>query len=133
MARAKASDTASHSAHVDARRGPMARNTPISVYMIATSLRFDPVLQLSDSEETRRFDCDDAGLGDCADMPSGETLSFSMSYPDGVAETITGTRFDAGAMLFPDFLDVQELMLQSRSNSTHGTYALMFIGELPAP
>ncbi|MAU12251.1 MAG: hypothetical protein CL607_20685 [Anaerolineaceae bacterium] len=115
------------------RRGPMARNTPISVYMIATSLRFDPVLQLSDSEETRRFDCDDAGLGDCADMPSGETLSFSMSYPDGVAETITGTRFDAGAMLFPDFLDVQELMLQSRSNSTHGTYALMFIGELPAP
>lgn len=115
------------------RRGPMARNTPISVYMIATSLRFDPLLSLSDVDETLYASCDDAGLGDCADMPSGETLSFSMSYPDGVAETMTGTRFDAGVMLFPDFLDVQELILQSRSNSTHGTYALMFVGELPAP
>lgn len=118
---------------IPVRRGPMARNTPLSAYMLAVSMRFDPFVTLSNADETLSVECDDAGMGNCENMPSAEDISFVMTYPDDVTVTFAGHRFDAGVQLFPDYLDTQDLILQSRNGSTHGTYALMFIGELPAP
>lgn len=112
------------------RRGPLARNAPTSIYMVATSLRFDPYLTLLNEADTVFDQCDDAGRGDCDDMPSIEDKSLTLSLGEETA-AIVGQRFDAGIMLEPDRLEVQQLRLESRSHSTRGSYAILIMGELP--
>lgn len=117
---------------IDIRRGPLARNTPTSLYMIATSLRFDPYLTLFDDVDFIYATCDDAGVGDCADMPAITDKSVTLALGEEQTD-ISGNRFDAGVMLEPDRLELQQLRIESRSNSTSGSYAILIIGKLPAP
>jgi hypothetical protein len=45
--------------------------------------------------------------------------------------TLTGDRSDAGLLINPGNPDPVVVQLSSREGKTHGTYALVFIGQLP--
>ncbi len=112
---------------VEVRIGPLAaKNTSLTVYMIAAqNSRLDPFLTRSDTDQT----CDDAGRGDCGDVPSLAGMSITLHENSGT--TLRGDRSDAGLILTPGTPDTMGLVMTSRSGDTHGGYALLLLGTLP--
>ncbi|MEO8613088.1 MAG: hypothetical protein ABI690_34665 [Chloroflexota bacterium] len=112
---------------IEVRVGPLAaKTTAIQIYMVAAqNSRVDPFMLRPDTEET----CDDAGRKGCEAVPtfagSGATLH------EGTGTTILGDRSDAGMLVNPGNPDPIVVVLSSREGKTHGTYALIFIGQLP--
>ncbi|MBC7812255.1 MAG: hypothetical protein H7175_13955 [Burkholderiales bacterium] len=110
---------------LEVRLGPLARDTALLLYGVATGIsRLDPYLELSDAE----IACDDAGRRGCEDI-----LTFDgagVTHSTGV--TVIGDRFDAGLRLEPGTPDEIGVEIGSFNNSTYGDYALVLIGELPA-
>ncbi len=120
-------DSAADTDGMDVRMGPLAKLTPLTVYMVAgANSRLDPYM----SWISGNMDCDDAGRGDCKQVPAIAKAGVTLHEGDGM--TIMGDRSDAGLVLAPGTTDFMSLVLGSRSNDTYGTYSLFLIGELPA-
>ncbi len=114
---------------VEIRVGPLAaKTTSILAYMIAgQNSRLDPFMKLPDSGVT----CDDAGRGDCTNVPSFNRAGVTMHEDDGSTVSYIGDRSDAGLLINPGNPDPVEVQLSSRESDTHGPYALLLIGSLP--
>jgi hypothetical protein len=112
---------------VEVRVGPLAaKATAIQMYMVAAqNSRVDPFMLRADTEAT----CDDAGRKGCEAVASF-TGSGAVLH-EGTGTTITGDRSDAGLLIDPGNPDPVVVRLGSREGQTHGTYALVLIGELP--
>lgn len=100
---------------------PAAGGAPLLLYVIGDG-RLDP----SVIAEAGR--CDDAGRRGCAALPSidGSGVIFH-----NLGVRVVGDRFDAGARITG--AAPQQLQIVSFSGTTHGAYALLLIGALPAP
>lgn len=111
--------------------GPVARNTPLVVYMVAAGAsRLDPYISVSSGDPNfTPIICDDAGWQDCADVPSLAGASFQFN----TGTSLTGKRLDAGVRLTPGSTDPLYLQFGSRRGDTSGDYGLVFMGELPKP
>jgi len=113
---------------IEVRVGPLAaQTTAIHMYLVAAqNSRLDPFMLRLGTEET----CDDAGRKGCegvvAFTGAGATLN------EGTGTTLSGDRSDAGLLLAPGNPDPMGIELSSRDGRTHGGYALVLIGELPA-
>lgn len=108
------------------RHGPLAaRSGDLWIYMVATGAnnRLDPVMWSS----TGAF-CDDAGRRGCEDAPA--LTGAGVVAADGTP--LLGGRFDAGMRIPAGDREWHTLSLASFSGSTHGDYALILIGSLPA-
>jgi hypothetical protein len=112
---------------IEVRVGPLAaETTAIQMYMVAgENSRVDPFMTRPDTEET----CDDAGRKGCEAVATFNGSGFTLH--EGTGTTIIGDRSDAGLLINPGNPDPVVVTLNSRSGRTHGTYALVFIGELP--
>jgi len=111
---------------VAVRHGPLAaRSGDLWVYMVATGAnnRLDPVMWSSDGAY-----CDDAGRRGCEDAPA--LTGAGVVAADGTS--LLGGRFDAGLRIPAGDREWHTLSLASFSGSTHGDYALILIGSLPA-
>lgn len=111
------------------RRGPLATETTLDVYVIGYSdTRLDPTLTLYDPETDLSQLCDDIGRDDCTDL-----IDLSQAYflvgEDSTA--YRGDRFDAGLRIDSVENSQQTLSIRGRS-STSGNYLVVFVGELPA-
>ncbi len=114
--------TATNTDTFDVRIGPLAKLTPLMVYMVATAdSRLDPYMKWANGN----LECDDAGRGDCKAVPSFNKAGVTLH--DGPSTAIIGDRSDAGLMLTPGTTDIMTLELGSRANETYGDYAL-FLG-----
>lgn len=116
-------------------QGPKAAGSPLLVYMVSDkATRLDPALSTVDDDEgnSNSTICDDAGRRSCPDVASIDGFELLMTVGDADDVTITGSRFDAGA-LFPtgDAQRLHSLDLSSFSANTEGGYSLILIGELP--
>jgi hypothetical protein len=113
--------------NVEVRVGPLAaKTTAIQMYMVAAqNSRVDPFMTRPDSGET----CDDAGRKGCEAVPTFSGSGATLHEGDGT--TIIGDRSDAGLLINPGNPDPVAVQLGSREGKTHGTYALVFIGQLP--
>lgn len=110
------------------RLGPRARNSQVTVYMIADkNSRLDPFLTVFDEEGTEVAGCDDAGVGLCSDVPSARDLQ--VIAPEGNV-ILQGGRFDAGLILQLNGTEPIGLQLGSKGNETLGAYTLVIVGEL---
>lgn len=108
------------------RHGPLAaRSGDLWVYMVATgpNNRLDPVMWFSEGAY-----CDDAGRRGCEDAPA--LTGAGVVAADGTS--LLGSRFDAGLRIPAGDREWRTLSLASFSGSTHGDYALILIGSLPA-
>ncbi len=107
----------------EARLAPRAAsgNAPLLLYVIGDG-RLDPSI----IAESGR--CDDAGRRGCEHLPS-ITDSGAVFSNRGVR--VLGDRFDAGTRI--SNAEPQRLQLVSFGGTTHGAYALLLIGTLPAP
>jgi len=115
------------------RQGPLAVGTDLQVYMIGDTLsRLDPFMEQWRDLQTGEVlsSCDDANRRGCEGVLSFVDAGM-MIYPDEPVQ-VMGDRFDAGLRLRPLSTDPIFLNLMSRDNITHGDYALVIIGELPA-
>jgi hypothetical protein len=112
---------------LDVRIGPLAALTStLSVYMVTNpDSRLDPLLSWSDGG----LACDDAGRGDCANVPAFSGASFLLNEGDGL--NLKPDRSDAGLVLAPGSPDPMTLEMSSRSGDTYGGYTLILIGQLP--
>ena len=111
---------------VDIRMGPLAKLTPLSVYMVgAQNSRLDPFMSWTSQNQT----CDDAGRGACKTVPSIVGTEATLHESGGA--TFTADRSDAGLILAPGTSDIMSVDFSSRSNDTFGAYALFLMGELP--
>jgi hypothetical protein len=112
---------------IEVRIGPLAaKNTHLTVYMMAAqNSRLDPFLTSTDTGQS----CDDAGRGDCSDVPA--LTDTRIVLHEGSGTTLRGDRSDAGLILTPGTPDTIGLVLSSRSGDTHGGYALLLRGTLP--
>lgn len=118
--------TADDTDQIDIRMGPLAKLTPLTVYMVAMpNSRLDPYMAWLSANLV----CDDAGRAECKTVSS--FVQAGVSLHEGQPLTITGDRSDAGLTLAPGTTDIVSLQLSSRANDTFGTYALFFMGELP--
>ncbi len=99
---------------------PAQANAPLLFYAIALNNRLDPTV----TSDTSR--CDDAGRRGCEEVPSA--VNIGTIFNNGAA--VIGTRFDAGAKI-SDSLP-HDLQVISFEGTTHGTYAILLIGSLPA-
>ena len=120
-------DPANDTDAVEVRVGPLAaKTTAIQMYMVAAqNSRVDPFMTRADTEET----CDDAGRKGCEAVPTFSGSGATLHEGDGA--TLTGDRSDAGLLINPGNPDPVVVQLSSREGKTHGTYALVFIGQLP--
>ena len=115
---------------LELRLAPWAESTEVLVYMIAAEdTRIDSYLMMEYAEDAgdSLVVCDDAGRGDCADVPA--IVDAGVIFNDGTQ--VLGDRFDAGLRLAPGDTRRMQLTLSSRARSAHGEYALIIIGELP--
>lgn len=111
------------------RLAPLAKETPLTVYMVGeNATRLDPSIEVYSLNGDLITGCDDAGRGDCAAVLSFTGAGVTLANE---ALTITGDRFDAGVVLSPGNTDPLHLRLRSRDSATAGTYTLFIIGELP--
>lgn len=112
---------------VDVRIGPLAALTStLSIYMVANpDSRLDPVLAWPEGGLV----CDDAGRGDCANVPTYAGASFLLNEGDGLS--LKPDRSDAGLVLAPGTPDAMTLEMSSRNGDTYGGYTLIMIGQLP--
>jgi hypothetical protein len=113
--------------NVEVRVGPLAaKTTAIQMYMVAAqNSRLDPFMLRPDTDES----CDDAGRKGCETVPTFSGAGATLHEGEGT--TITGDRSDAGMLINPGTPDPVVVQVGSREGKTHGTYALVFIGELP--
>lgn len=111
----------------EVRVGPLAaKTTSIQMYMVAAqNSRLDPFMIRTDTEET----CDDAGRKGCESIPTFTGAGATLN--EGTGTTLAGDRSDAGLLINPGNPDPVPVQLGSREGKTHGTYDLVFIGELP--
>lgn len=109
-------------------QGPLAARAPLLVYMVAgVNQRLDPtVLLVQPTEDSDGIVCDDAGRRGCEHVPSIAGLHVNLNDAE-----ISGSRFDAGALLPPGDPELRLLELRSFRGNTAGTYALVLLGELP--
>jgi hypothetical protein len=109
------------------RVGPLAaKTTAIQMYMIAAeNSRVDPFMTRLDTEET----CDDAGRKGCEGVTSFADAGATLHEGEGAA--FVGDRSDAGLLINPGNPDPVAVLLTSREGRTHGSYAVVLIGELP--
>jgi hypothetical protein len=114
---------------IDVRVGPLsAKTTGITAYMVAgENSRLDPFMTLLSTGQT----CDDAGRGDCSDVPSFAQAGVLLHDGEGNTVSYIGDRSDAGLLVNPGNPDPVSLQLTSRNGDTHGSYVLFLIGELP--
>lgn len=113
---------------VHMRLGPLARATPLLVYMVAEGdTRLDPYMQLLPEESL--IDCDDAGRRGCEDVPSFAGAGAAITANGG--SVVLGNRFDAGLRLTPGTPDWFDLRFASLRSNTGGGYSIVLIGELP--
>lgn len=118
---------ASNTDTYDVRLGPLAKLTPLTLYMVKTeNSRLDPYMQW----ESGNLECDDAGRADCKNVPTFAKAGFTLHEGDGM--TVSGDRSDAGLILAPGTTDDMTIQMGSRNNETYGDYALVLSGELPA-
>jgi len=119
-------DTPSSTDQYDIRMGPLAKLTPLTVYMIAAeNSRLDPFMKW----ETGNQECDDAGRGDCKNVPSFNKAGVTLHESGGI--TIVGDRSDAGLLLEPGTSDIMSVEMGSRNSETSGDYVLVLLGQLP--
>ena len=119
--------TASNTDLYDVRIGPLAKLTSLTVYMVAAeNSRLDPYMKW----RSGNMECDDAGRGDCKNVPSFNKAGVTLH--EGTGTTITGDRSDAGLVLAPGTTDIMTLEMGSRESDTYGDYALFLLGQLPA-
>jgi hypothetical protein len=113
---------------IEVRLGPLAATrTALTAYIVGKSnSRLDPILRWGEQDSF----CDDAGRGDCVEVPSIARYGATLNEL-GTPEPILGDRSDAGLILAPGNADPMTLVIGSRNNETHGDYALFLIGELP--
>ncbi|MBI1280865.1 MAG: hypothetical protein GC179_22265 [Anaerolineaceae bacterium] len=110
----------------DIRMGPLAKFTPLTVYMAAgENSRIDPYIKWASGN----MECDDAGRGDCKTVPTFSKAGVSLHESEGL--TIVGGRSDAGLVLAPGNSDIMTLEIGSRNNETYGNYVLVLLGQLP--
>lgn len=120
-------DSASNTDLYDVRIGPLAKLTPLTVYMVGTqNSRLDPYIKW----DRGSLECDDAGRGDCKNVPSFNKAGAVLHESEGL--TLVGDRSDAGLILAPGTTDIMTLEMSSRNNETYGDYAIVLLGELPA-
>ncbi len=120
-------DTPSNTDLYDVRMGPLAKLSPLTVYMVAgENSRLDPYMKWASGN----MECDDAGKGDCKNVPSFNKAGVTLHESGGM--TIVGGRSDAGLMLAPGTTDVMTLEMGSRNSETSGDYVLVLLGQLPA-
>ncbi len=111
----------------DVRIGPLAKLTPLTVYMVAgENSRLDPYMKW----DSGNMECDDAGRGDCKNVSSFNKAGATLHENGGM--TIVGDRSDAGLTLAPGTTDVMTLEMGSRNGETFGDYVLVLLGQLPA-
>jgi hypothetical protein len=111
----------------DVRLGPLAKLTPLTLYMVAAeNSRLDPFMKWNSGN----ISCDDAGRGDCKGVPSFNKAGVTLH--ESKVTTIVGDRSDAGLTLAPGTTNIMTLELGSRENDTYGDYALFLLGQLPA-
>jgi hypothetical protein len=124
-------DPASSRDLVQVGQGPLAARRPLALYMVADKTsRLDPALSLSaDTDPARALACDDAGSRRCRALPSAEGLRLTITTS---GESVTGGRFDAGALLAAAPPALLAAELGSFQGNTSGRYALVLLGELPA-
>jgi len=115
--------------YMDVRIGPLAaKTTSITAYMIAgENSRLDPFMTSVDNSQS----CDDTGRGDCSSTPSFVGAGVTLHDGGNNAVSYIGDRSDAGLVLTPGNPDAIGLQFTSRSHDTHGSYAVILIGELP--
>jgi hypothetical protein len=116
--------------YINIGQGPLAASRPLTVYMLADpSERLDPAMSFFNTPSAG-ITCDDAGRRDCPDIPSIAGF-HSVIALDG--KEITGSRFDAGAILSPAAGTPQLYLLElsSFSGRTSGNYSLLLFGEIP--
>jgi hypothetical protein len=113
---------------MEVRVGPLAaETTAIQLYMVAAqNSRLDPFLTLPDTGES----CDDAGRADCDAIPT--FMGAGATLHEGTGTTLVGDRSDAGLLINPGNPDVVAVEFGSRAGRTHGGYAVVLIGEMPA-
>jgi hypothetical protein len=121
---------------------------PLGVYMIARYVDLDPYLAMGmgdgltnayvdgnfdpelvdyDDIEYPLFECNDAGLDECSDMPG---------FPGGPIAIANGSDYnpgsvDAGLMLTPNSSNPMLFVFGSNDSQSTGTYAIMIIGTVP--
>ncbi len=111
----------------DIRMGPLAKLTPLTVYMVAAeNSRLDPYIKWASDN----MECDDAGRGDCKNVPSFNKAGVILHEGGGM--TIVGDRSDAGLTVAPGTSDIMTLEMGSRLGETYGDYVLVLLGQLPA-
>jgi hypothetical protein len=112
---------------LNVRLGPRARNSTLTVYMIADKdSRLDPHLTLLDANGAALMACDDAGARDCADVPSARGLRITDVNGSVILE---GGRYDAGLIFQPNSAEPFSLYLSSRNYDTTGAYSVLIIAE----
>lgn len=112
---------------LNVRLGPRARNSTLTVYMIADKdSRLDPYLTLLDANGSVLMACDDAGARDCADVPSARGLRVTDVNGDLILE---GGRYDAGLIFQLNSAEPFSLHLSSRNYDTTGAYSVLIIAE----
>lgn len=107
---------------IDARLAPLPaqRGSDLLLYVVGVDNRLDPAAIIESGR------CDDAGRRGCEDVPSINNAGVILN--NGVR--VTGDRFDAGVRLAD--ADPHTVRILSFSGTTHGEYALLLIGALPA-
>lgn len=115
--------------------GPKARDTQMVVYMVGgRNSRLDPYLYWQDDREYSLAECDDAGQGICADVPSFDGAGAILTFSEAAEQTEViwlGDRLDAGIRFAPGHPDPNYFLFASSQNRTSGPYAIVLIGELP--
>jgi hypothetical protein len=98
---------------------PARGNAPLLLYVIGDG-RLDPSVIAPDGR------CDDAGRRGCESLPA--VAGVGMVFNSGAR--VIGDRFDAGARLTD--AAPNQLQIISFGSTTHGAYALLLVGALPA-
>lgn len=115
------------------RPGPLAAQMPLTVYVVGENPgRLDVSLMAYGSDNAMIAQCDDAGRGDCSDVPSfegaGATTTGESEMP-----LVVGDRFDAGVRLPVDSKWPVSIDINAGDTGTYGRYTIFIMGELPAP
>ncbi len=98
---------------------PAAGGAPLLLYVIGDG-RLDPSVIAPGGR------CDDAGRRGCEDVPP--VANAGVVFNNGVR--VIGDRFDAGARV--SVAQPTQLQIISFGGTTHGAYALLLVGALPA-
>ncbi len=109
--------------------GPLAQEEPLLVYAVSDkSTRLDASIQQIDDGTDVLWQCDDAGVLDCEDVPPIAGFEWYGAEDD---LTATANRFDAGILLQPNAPDKQRLLLGAFDGRTSGNYSIVIVGQFP--